>query len=153
MSRWIAIDPGESTGWALWEGDELLQAGTTSSWEFVDALDAALRGPGPVAAPALVWDFQNVEKIVMEDWALYPWAAQALIWDRQLTVRLIGAIMLLARQYGIELVMQPAKIKDSAEAGGAESYFLRPLHPNRHANDATRHGAYYIQTHPDEFPR
>lgn len=139
MSRWVSVDPGESTGYAVWEGDDLIEAGTLPLWEFIDALDPTPCCDGD--AP-----FERVTKLVVEDWALYPWEVQNLAWDKCRTARGIGALELIARQQGWDIVLQPAKIKEAAEAGGATAYFLRPLHPNRHANDAIRHGSYHIQT-------
>jgi hypothetical protein len=129
---WVTADPGESTGYATWDGDDLIEAGTMAGWEFVDWLQERVEA-------------REVELVVIEDWVLYPWAAESLIWDHQRTVRIIGAIELLARQHMVELVHQPAKIKEAAEAGGAANLFLKPLHPNRHANDAIRHGVYHLQ--------
>lgn len=147
--KFLCLDPGESTGCAIFEDDTLIEAGTLDAWEMIDVLDDALTPDGDLfsfegAANAGNWE--GIELVVMEDWVLYPWAAEAQVWDKQRTVRVIGAVELLCRQHGIPLVLQPAKIKESAEAGGAEAYFKRPLHPNRHANDAIRHGVYYRQT-------
>jgi hypothetical protein len=48
------------------------------------------------------------------------------------------------RHRGVPYTLQPAKIKETAVAGGAEEKFLRPLHENRHANDAIMHGTYFL---------
>lgn len=140
--RWLTVDPGETTGWALWEDDRLVVAGQTPLWEFLDEL---WRGQGlhtdhrDAEGP-----FAHIGRIVCEDWALYPWAAKALSWDKCRTARGIGAIELICRQGFPELILQPAKIKEAAVAGGAEDLFLSPRHENRHANDAIMHGVYYL---------
>jgi hypothetical protein len=36
---------------------------------------------------------------------------------------------------------------------GAEQLFVEPLHENRHANDAIRHGVYYLATQTPGFGR
>lgn len=138
--RWISIDPGEDTGWAIWEGDRLVDAATDKLWDVVDALSTALlsfvdHGDGP--------DFGGVRLLVVEDWALYPWKLKQLGWDKCRTARGIGAIELICRLSKTELVLQPAAIKKTAVAAGAEELFLSPLHENRHANDAIMHGVFY----------
>lgn len=139
---WLSVDPGEDTGWALWNDDELVEAGTSKLWEFIDRLDAAIGGI-TVVRDGDTW--QSIDRVVCEDWALYPWKLKEMGWNKCRTARGIGAVELLCRQANIELVLQPAKIKESAQAGGARNLYLRPLHENRHANDAIQHGFFFIQ--------
>lgn len=159
---WITIDPGETVGWAIWQDGKRVEAGQTKMWEFIDALDEwAVPGGGISPIFKTEWDgYGPVEAvdgrerkrmveaplnwIVMEDWILYEWEAQNLVWNRQRTVRAIGAIELIARQNNIPLELQGADIKDAAKAAGAEELFLSPVHENRHANDATMHGVFYL---------
>jgi hypothetical protein len=139
---WLTIDPGESTGWAAWEGTDLLTAGTTPMWEFADALWTLL-----VTGTSEILDLTgSVERIVCENFTLYPDKAKSLHHDEFRTVRLIGAIFFMCRTLEIEFITQPAYIKERAIAGGAKSLFYRPLHENRHQNDAIMHGVFYIQT-------
>lgn len=128
---WITIDIGETTGYALWENDLLVDSNQEEMWSFIDHLEAEITN-GSVTA------------IVIEDFKIYPWKAEALIWDSVRTARGLGAIELLARQHNLPIVLQPAKIKEVAVALGAENFFTTPLHENRHANDAIMHGVYYL---------
>lgn len=139
--NWLSIDPGESTGWAWWENGSLREASTDSLWDVIDALSEAfgVSSTGPADLK-----FEGLGLIVMEDWALYPWKLKDLGWDKCRTARGIGAIELLCRLTGVQLVLQPAAIKKNAVAAGAEELFLRPLHENRHANDAIMHGVFYM---------
>lgn len=146
MARVLAIDPGETVGWVLGEGDEIVDGGQTPLWEFIDQVwegaglhDDCRHAAGPFADGVL-----GPELIVCEDWALYPWMAKSLSWDKCRTARGIGAIELIARQAHIDLVLQPAKIKEAAVAAGAEDLFVSPLHENRHRNDAAMHFIYYL---------
>lgn len=137
--EWVSIDPGESTGWALWKGGDLVEASTDSLWDVIDGLSGVA---GLSAAAEIKWP--KLDLIVMEDWALYPWKLKELGWDKCRTARGIGAIELIARLSSIQLVLQPAAIKKGAVAAGAEELFLKPLHENRHANDAIMHGVFYM---------
>lgn len=154
--KWLSVDPGEATGWAIWEDEELLDAGTTPMWEFADALFDAIIFPGQLPGTEddyeeLVWLFQGFERVVCEDWTLYPWKLRngEMDWNKCRTARLIGAITQMCRKGGVDFVLQPAKIKDGAEAAGAETLFMSPLHENRHANDAIRHGTWYCTFNGD----
>jgi len=139
--KWISIDPGESTGWALWDSGNLVEASTDILWDVIDNLC----GVSSIREnPELELQFPKIDLIVMEDWALYPWKLKELGWDKCRTARGIGAIELICRVSGIELVLQPAAIKKGAVAAGAEELFLKPLHENRHANDAIMHGVFYM---------
>lgn len=125
-----------------------MDAGTTEMWEFVDELYFSVEGAAEPDLAQLGLRFAGVRRLVVEDWALYPWALQGLAWDKCRTARAIGALELIARAFGLELVLQPAKIKEGAVAAGAENLFSTPLHENRHQNDAIMHGTFFIATHP-----
>lgn len=241
MSKWLCVDPGETTGWSLWDGKDLLDADQTSMWQFADDVYRAvaavpgdimylaglLDGEGHIAiqnkkhpcgrieikmtdpAPlqwclskfggnlngphpkgdghkdSFTWNtaqadtvarilaqvrphlkvkgsaadsvldfldekgveppqFVGISAMVVEDWQLYPWELQNLAWDKCRTARLIGALTLICRQYGIKLVFQGADIKKGAQAAGAEALYLEPVHENRHANDSIQHGVFYL---------
>lgn len=38
LGKFLTVDPGEDCGWSVWNGDDLLDAGTTKMWEFSDRL-------------------------------------------------------------------------------------------------------------------
>lgn len=153
--RWLCLDPGETTGWSIWKGDRLLGGGQTPMWEFADDVWSALTvNEGPLGAKAdghlhdgIAADDNvgDIELVVCEKFALYPWEAKNLHWEEFRTVQLIGAIFFMCRQRDVELHKQSASIKERAQAGGAQELFVRPLHENRHQNDSIMHGFYYLQ--------
>lgn len=252
MVRWISVDPGDTTGWALWDDLDLVGAGQTPNWEFVDnvwdgvfdsppdvavtpteedfiyaaglidgeawigtperrgkpsaQLTVAMTTPAPLEwardrfggslkryepraenhQPQWRWSVQKqaelqyllrgvrpylkvkapaataaldllahakfdkrtgrLGRMVVEDFTIYPWKAKDLAWDPVMTARVIGALMYIARVRNIDFVLQPAKIKETAVAGGAEDLFFSPRHENRHQNDAIMHAVFYQQT-------
>lgn len=158
MYLWITIDIGETTGWAIWDGDTLLASGQTPLWEFIDAIDEWLNSPfapGPVSLPEVFGPGLPVARLramIVEDFVVYANKAQALIGDKLRTVRGIGALELLARQHNLPIYLQGAAIKDAAEAAGAAEQFNRPLYENRHANDAIMHGVFWLAMHKNEAP-
>lgn len=143
--KMLTVDPGEDTGWSVWEDGKLIEAGTEKLWTFPHRVWEGvnvLQNTVPVSEENEI--FCGVQRFVVEDFKIYPWKAKELGWDRVRTARLIGALTFIAAIQGIDFVLQPAKIKERAEAAGAEEFFLKPLHENRHANDAIRHGVYYL---------
>lgn len=143
--KFLTIDPGEHTGWSTWLNSDLLDAGTLELEEFVTTYGEALGLPnGRESDPALMAALAGgLDAVVCEDWALYPWKLQSLAWDKCRTARAIGVLQYVADAADIPFVLQPASIKDAAVAGGAEDLFYRPLHENRHQNDAIMHGVFF----------
>lgn len=149
----VAIDPGETTGWSVWETEtfQKLEGGQTPLWEFIDNLQIGVSAHGPEAELLEVTrpdarPFVGVEQIVCEDWIIYPWEAHdgTLDWDKCRTARGIGAIELIARLYGLPITLQGADIKKAATAMGAEDEFVTPLHENRHENDSYYHAVFFM---------
>lgn len=147
--RWLAVDPGEDTGYSIWDGDQLVDAGTEKLWPFGEAVFSAVFTPQEeleLIGDDLALSMIGIKHIVCEDFRIYPWEAKkgTLNWDPVRTARLIGALTIICKMGGLQFKLQGAKIKERAEAAGAEAYFFTPLHENRHANDSVRHGVYYL---------
>lgn len=148
--RFLAIDPGETTGWALFDDFEVVDAGQEELVLFIDEVAEGL-GVGRLGDPTIYagyGPFAGVERLVIERFALYPWVIKegGLDFDEVRTAQGIGALKFIARHANIPVTMQPATIKEPAQAGGARELFYRPLHENRHQNDAIMHGWYYAAT-------
>jgi hypothetical protein len=156
--RTLYCDPGEDFGWAIGKGLTLLAGGTEKMWTMYDEVCAALADPsgGTMLAEGEIPDLRQgvdpsqntgpIGRIVCEDWALYPWELKNMRWDKCRTARVIGGLTGLSRQYNIDIVFQPAAIKDAAQKAGAEQLYYRPLRENRHANDAIQHFTFFTQT-------
>lgn len=144
---WLTVDPGDETGYAVWNDWNLVFAYQEPLWEFIDNLDAwAVACMSPWSENWPQDPDQRLGAVVCEDWQLYPDVARSggLDWDRQRTVRGIGAIELICRQRAIPIHFQGAAIKEMAEAAGSRELYLSPQHENRHANDAIDHGVYRL---------
>jgi hypothetical protein len=143
---WITVDPGETTGFTVWLRDKLVFTGQLPMWDFIDLMhDWVTTG---IPDQLLTGEVQPMGcgAIICEDWALYPWklSNHQMDWDKCRTARAIGALTLLARVHGQTFELQPAAIKEAAQAAGAEELYVAPIHENRHANDAIQHGVYYL---------
>jgi hypothetical protein len=149
-------DPGETFGWALGLDTKLLGGGMTPMWSMADDLWGKLNNPyveNDLTDPGLLRKDVDpdvlllpIKRVVLEDFRIYPWKLKALKFDPVRTARIIGAITFMCRLLSIELVFQPAAIKDAAQKAGAEELYIRPLHENRHHNDAVQHFVFYTHT-------
>lgn len=153
----LYCDPGETFGWCIGKGTKLLLAGQTPMWAMADEIEWALtngnlRGTqfeDPVwwrdeVTPEAYLDF-SIGRMVVENFRVYPDKAKALIGDELRTVRVIGALQDKCRpaRYDIPFITQGANIKSAAQAAGAEELYYRPLHENRHQNDAIQHFVFF----------
>lgn len=150
-------DPGEDYGWALGCGTVLVARGIIKMWTMADIVWDALNSTpfetelfdeAYVRDEITAEDYRGMKigRHVCENFRIYPWAANELAWDEVRTARVIGAMTFMARQHDIPFITQPAAIKQAAKAAGAEELFDRPLHENRHSNDAVTHFVYYTAT-------
>lgn len=145
--RWLTVDPGETTGYSVWEDEKFIDAGQEPLWSFAhavwDGITADLYNPETVHISEKL---HGLGRIVVEDFRIYPEEAHkgSLDWDQVRTARLIGALTFMARLHHLEFKLQGANIKKQAEAAGAKEMYLSPVYPNRHANDAIQHAVYYL---------
>jgi hypothetical protein len=144
---WLCVDPGETTGFSIWDADgKLIFAEQLPMWKFIDFVlqwveDGLI--PRALAGDEIDHLDHDLAAMIVEEWQLYPWELQNLAWDKCRTARAIGALTLICRHFGVELIFQGADIKKGAQAAGAEALYLEPVHENRHANDSIQHGVFY----------
>jgi hypothetical protein len=157
--RWLAVDPGEDTGWSVWEKGDFVDGSTTKMWTFGDAVwyeafrQLGLELPGSLDGPTETEQLlHGITRIVCEDWRLYPWVLKtgAMDFDECRTARLIGSLYQACRIAGWEWFAQPAKAKGPSAAAGAEAFFVYPLRENRHQNDSALAGWYHVVMHDSD---
>jgi len=143
----LTFDPGETTGWSLWEDGHLEQCGQLDT---DDVPQAALL----LADFFDVYNFVHEHKyqcyVVIEEYRIYSWKTESHAWKDIHTIRLIGAIEAILAMRGLEDRYQ------MCGAGLAKTFATDEMlkswgfwKPNRrHARDAIRHGCYYYATEP-----
>jgi hypothetical protein len=147
----LAIDPGETVGWAIFDPktNAKLDGGQDDWPEFLRKLAAGLEigllsytrachGCSP---------FEGVTEIVQEEFQIYPpdvGDGPPPYWDHVIVARVIGAVQILAELADVPVAYQGADIKFDALRAAAAEDFSRPLYENRHENDATMHGTYFL---------
>lgn len=133
----IALDPGETTGFAHWDGArfELMQFETKDVGEAYGLLDDIVTLYKP-------------DHIRAEEYRVYGWMADQHSWSVLHTPQLIGAIKALAYQKGIPLSF---KLAQHAKALWNDDNLKRSAlysPGQKHARDALRHACLYM-SHPD----
>lgn len=138
----LCLDPGETTGWSLFGGGELIEWGQEATGtepalmaDFVNSIEAAYHS-------VLDWP-DGLERIVYEEYRVRGNKAQEHIGSEVVTIQHIGAIKVVANELGLKLVKQSAGMAK----GFASDRKLRAwgLYQTglRHANDSIRHGVYW----------
>lgn len=120
----LALDPGETTGFAYTDGNELL----TGSCKGVLGLHNTLKQLQP-------------ETIVCESYTLFPWKAQGQAWSTIPSAEMIGIVKLYTDLRRTILVMQAPSIKSNAQ----KKFDLKNVKcSNQHEKDAALHLLYYL---------
>lgn len=133
----LALDPGETTGWALFEAsvDEtvLLRAGQIKTW------------PMAVGVPELQSMISShFGHIVFERYAVYEWKSDEHSWSTVPTLHVIGAVETLCIQNSLPYSEQTAQIAKNFCTDKLLTAWDLYLPGLRHARDAIRHGTYFL---------
>ena len=134
-SEWIAIDPGDTTGWATFTQVQRLPL-AMGEWDVDDYLNHVAE------ATYGLW--------VIEDYIIRPKSVQHGYehqWNKGTALRLIGAVELRARQLHAVVVKQQPSIKPIAAAKSGVPY--TPKKRGTHMFDAILHGSHYLDK---EYP-
>lgn len=125
----LAIDPGGTTGYAVFEDLNLVKSGQCV---------------GSHSNMNKLIDITQPDMIVCEDYLVYPWAAKTHKWSRVPTLRLIGGIEFKCAVAGLSLHLenaQPVKGFVTDKRLKEWGYYIEG---KPHARDAIRHGCYFL---------
>lgn len=131
----VSLDPGETTGVAVWEGSleriELFQLETKDIGQSYEMLEEILLHFKP-------------DHLRVEEYRIYNWMADSHSWSVLHTPQLIGAIKVLAHKHQVPLTLklaQHAKARWNDNVLKTCCLYSAGLH---HARDASRHLFYYM---------
>lgn len=136
--RTLAIDPGETCGYAVVHEPGHIYAGSYPMLEFLSWVDNAL------------WA-HNLDRIVIEEYRIYPDKALAHSGKTVPTAECIGAVKWIARRYGVPVIEQQASIKQPT-AGMLRHRGYQYHGKNRHAKDAELHLWHYAWRNSQHNP-
>jgi hypothetical protein len=131
-SRLLALDPGETTGWALFVEGELKDAGQIVARH------------NPAQALVELFNKTNPTDVVAEDYKVYSWKIRDHSWSNLFTPKLIGALQMLCAQRRIPLTMQMAQSAKGFCTNDKLYMWGLHKHGKRHADDAIRHAVYFL---------
>jgi len=131
--RFLSVDPGETTGWAVFDGQRLEAAG-----EFhVDS---------PLLFDHLI-SHKRPQVMVVENYRVYGHRAQQHIGSEVPTIQYVGQLKYLAAAYNLPIVLQMA-YQAKSFAKDQRLIDLGMWHASKHARDAIRHGVYFLMFGP-----
>jgi len=133
--RLLCLDPGHTTGWAIFARHELANSGTSNTVLNNEELNW----------PAIedLFNASNPTHVVCEDYKMYANKAQQHIGQSVFTLRLIGVIDYLCYLRGIPIYYQMASHAKSFWTN-EKLESLKLVSNNKHARDAVRHGCQLI---------
>ena len=142
----VALDPGETTGVAVFDGistiqvyqKETKQIGPAFDW-LDDLLEAGCMGDDAIYRGVTTW-----EHLRIEDYRVYEWKASDHSWSPVHTLRLIGAFQIAAYRIGTPYSFCMASHAKKFWDDNKLKHF--DLYPKglRHGKDALRHLLYYM---------
>lgn len=138
----LCLDPGETTGWALFADGELDDCGQEPTGSEPALMADFINSKVAEYHSVLDWP-SGVEHIVYEEYRIRGSKAKQHVGSEVVTIQHIGVIRATADQLGIPLVKQSAGMaKGFASDEKLRRWGLYQTN-KRHANDAIRHGVYW----------
>lgn len=138
----LALDPGETLGWARFSEGSLKDFGETSLCVTKPFL----------ALTALCCGSRPPDVIVSEDYKVYPWRLREHSWSTGYTMRILGMLEGIAEEHSIILFKQMAL---SPTKGFCHNRRLREwgyyIKGGAHARDAIRHGCYWLLFSKEDY--
>ncbi len=129
----LALDPGNTTGWAMFKDSELKDSGHLETSDIPIATQLIGEHLG-------MW---TPDVVVLEEYRVYAWKAKQHAWSTLPTARIIGSIETMCAMNKIPVYMQSAQQAKgfcTDEKLKAWDYYDR----GRHARDAIRHGCFWL---------
>lgn len=125
MTTVLVIDPGETSGWAVANGEEkkVIAVGEMKLWHKLNELIEKYKP----------------EYIVYESFSLYPWAAKSLAWSSFPTIEVIGVIKYCAERDGITLIAQTPADRKKAH--------IYVNFKSAHVRSAVRHAVVFVRSY------
>jgi len=140
--RLLAIDPGETTGIALF-----LNIQPVNQFELKPRQVSGVIEPVASLADQIASTlnrYREIDVIILEDYRVYKWRAKQHTWSDLHTPRLIGAIEYIASKEKIPIIKQPAHVAKQFCTDDKLKHWGMYISGLKHARDAVRHGCYYL---------
>jgi hypothetical protein len=136
----MALDPGQTTGVAVFEDGKLKDQLQIKTWPMVDCVQSFRH----------IFDVHKPKCVVFESYQVYEWKTEDHTWSQIPTVQVIGCIQTLLILQNIPYFTQTAQVAKqfvSDEKLEEWGYWFKGI---RHARDAIRHGLYFLLFGPSK---
>lgn len=141
--RLITFDPGNTTGYSIWDDGKLTAAGqliTPDVKGAVRALEVWIRAKDIEGA--------NNSIVVIEEYRIYSWKTEQHAWSDIHTIRLIGCLETLLELRGIRYQMCGAGLAKTFATDQKLEDWGFYVKGQKHARDAIRHAVYFYCSPP-----
>ncbi len=143
--RVLAIDPGETSGIALFENGKLLSVDQIDGTEYDGDFNREMSQQLSLTS---LFIRACPTHVVVEDYKVYAHKTKEHTWSSLHTPKLIGAISLLCGQRGLQPIMQMASCKQFVTNDKLKAWDMYTT-GQQHARDAIRHGCYFLLFNKD----
>lgn len=130
MGKYIALDPGGTTGYATWD-----ESANFLDMDYLDLDEVRNK---------FELDLWDAIVVICETWVLDPKLAKVFAWSEMPTCKLIGWLEGVCYMRKIPFVLQRTQIKPTAYKHAGKKP-LPKSNPMNHALDAFIHGDYYLR--------
>lgn len=138
--RLITFDPGETTGYSIWDNSKLVECGQLNTFQ--------VRASVNTMRYWLDQKFENIPKdqryVVIEEYRVYAHKAEGHAQDNMHTSRFIGSLETLLTLRGIKYEMRGAGLAKGFATDEKLKDWGMWQRGERHARDAIRHGVYFL---------
>lgn len=135
--RLLALDPGETTGWALFStlnGQVSMECGQIKTWPMTDCVQSLTK----------LLDYAAPKFIMHESYRIYDWKTENHSWSGVPTIHVIGCLETLCIQRSIPWDTQSAgQAKNFCTDEKLKSWGVYEV-GKKHARDAIRHGCLFL---------
>lgn len=142
--RLLALDPGETTGWSIWDSNgtkftyTMDECGQLDTWdkENHSIVNCVKNFPDLIN--------RHLDYIVMESYRVYEWKSDSHSWSDVPTLRIIGSMETRLIDRGIPYTMQTAQVAKKFVTDDLLKRWGFYERGQRHSRDSMRHALYYL---------
>lgn len=136
----IALDPGQTTGVAVFEDGKLKDQLQVKTWPLTECINNLKP----------IFDVHKPKRVVYEAYLVYEWKQEDHVWSQIPTVQVIGCIQTLLILADIPHFTQTAQVAKQFVTDQRLEEWGMWFTGIKHARDAIRHGLYFLLFGPSK---
>lgn len=131
----LAFDPGETIGWSVFEGPNMVDCGQIKTKEFKRTQIKQLKDLFRIHQPDIM---------VFETYAVYSWKTDDHTWSEIHTAQIIGILRWFSMIYDVPYTKQTAQIAKGFCTDEKLKDWKLWQRGERHSRDSIRHAVYWL---------